>query len=65
MDLNPNDGNYWFADFDPDGPLADAKWRPYLQMVGMVCPVEMWFSSEADCLGFIRREIIGVDRVES
>lgn len=49
----------WFADVDPDVTSGEHVWQPCLQLEGMCLPIEVWFSTEAECLEFIRENVIG------
>ena len=53
---------FWFADqLGPDDASHQPgreRWQAFLQVDGMVCPVEPKFLSEADCLDFIREQIL-------
>lgn len=52
------DGLGWFADTD-QSQAGEFVWQPCLQTDTCVVSVSTWFRSEADCLKFIRDEIIG------
>jgi hypothetical protein len=53
---------FWFADIldaDDRGHVpGEQRWRAFLQVDGMVCPIDPVFYSEADCLDFIRSEVL-------
>lgn len=53
----------WFAEEIPDDdPDFNARWpyRAVLQLPGMVVTTTgHWFATEADCLDFIRDDILG------
>ena len=50
----------WFADIDKDAAPA-AQWVPCLQAEAGMCLhfFGIWFTTEAACLDFIKREVIG------
>lgn len=50
----------WFADLDDDADV-DPKfpWSPMIQTAGGCYPLPIWFQTEADCVEFIRRDILG------
>jgi hypothetical protein len=50
----------WFAEECTDAPHAGFTWRAVLQLPGLVVPTDgLWFDTEAECLDFIRDDIIG------
>jgi hypothetical protein len=49
----------WFADVDPDVQGTSHQWQPCLQLDGMCLSFEVWFTTEAGCLEFIRENVIG------
>ena len=56
------EANYWWAEHDPEGALSPHHpWRPTLQTNDSMChSLEgVSFSSEQDCLDFIKTHIIG------
>lgn len=48
----------WLADVDESAP-AYSRWQPVLQADGVCLPFEIWFSTEAECLDWIRRDVLG------
>jgi hypothetical protein len=49
----------WFPDEDEDAP-GPFRWRPYLQIPGMIFALEdTWFPTEDACLEFITKDILG------
>jgi hypothetical protein len=46
----------WFARKSDEQPSF--PWQACLRFDGVVYPLELWFSSEADCLDCIRDEIV-------
>jgi hypothetical protein len=53
---------FWFADqLDPDDDgysPHESRWKAFLQVDDMVCPIEPVFMSKAQVLEFIRTEIL-------
>jgi len=53
----------WLAEYGDDedeGFSEDFPWHPALQVSGAILPLAcIWMGSEADCNGFIEKEIIG------
>lgn len=49
----------WFADVDKDAGTRFI-WQPCLQLEGGVSELPIWFESEADCLEFIKTDVIGL-----
>lgn len=50
----------WFADIDTDTAITDdCRWQPCLQVTALCLPFPVWFPTEAACLDFIEKEIIG------
>ena len=58
---------FWFADIldadDPGYSAGEQRWKAFLQVDGMVCPIEPAFLSEADCLDFIRTQILKAETI--
>ena len=50
----------WFADRGP----TDDGWFPSVQTESLNLDLEVWFQTEAECLDFIRREILGLGLLE-
>jgi hypothetical protein len=46
----------WFADRGP----TDDGWFPCVQTETLNLDLEVWFETEAECLRFIREEILGL-----
>lgn len=46
---------FWFADRVDD---SDAPWRAFIQLNGCVDNLDTGFRTEADCLDYIRDEIL-------
>lgn len=51
----------WFADIDTDtAPTDDCRWQPVLQVTALCLPFPVWFPTEAACLEFITKDILGL-----
>lgn len=51
----------WFADLDTDtAPTDDCRWQPVLQVTALCLPFPVWFPSEAACVEFIEKDILGL-----
>lgn len=49
----------WFPDEDENVTGPD-RWRPYLQIPGMIFPLEdIWFPTKEACIEFITNDILG------
>ncbi|MGW6913722.1 hypothetical protein ACWGB8_07870 [Kitasatospora sp. NPDC054939] len=51
----------WFACFETEGEgfSPGYPWQAVLQLEGLMVSTGMWFRSEAECMDFIRTQVIG------
>jgi hypothetical protein len=50
----------WFADLaDEEERNPRWPWQPFIQITGSCLPLPVWFETEAECLDFIRTDIVG------
>lgn len=55
----PTPGRGWFARLGDDDDAFPGYWQPTLQLDGLQVPSGIGFTTEEDCLDFIRTEILG------
>jgi hypothetical protein len=63
-----SDPTGWFACFErgEDASLnPDYPWRPVLDLNGHMPGLDVWFKTEAECLDFIRTQVIGQPLLDS
>ena len=49
--------SYWYAEYDREAPEG-YPYRPNLQLDGYCCDFDIWFATEAECLDFIKTQIM-------
>lgn len=55
----------WFGDVDPEAQ-SDYQWQPCLETgTGHVPCFDVWFATEAECVEWIRENVIGVGMLPS
>lgn len=55
------DAGYWFAATDEEEGAGGFVWRAYLQLPGWCPGLPAWFSSEEECVRFIKEQVIGAE----
>lgn len=55
----------WFADVDEQQKHTTWPWQPCLQLDGMCFSFDIWFTSETECVAFIKDHIIGQDMFDT
>jgi hypothetical protein len=48
----------WFADIDRDAE-PNYPWQPCLQLDGICHSFQVWFATEAECVAYIKEQILG------